>query len=456
MTNVTRLTAGAGALALLAGAGTAQAQELKFPIGEGAFDWEGYEAFAEEHDYSGQQVTIAGPWLGSGGEAFETILDYFRQATGADARYTGSDAFEQQIAVDAEAGSPPNLAAFPQPGLLCDLAARGLLEPLGEEAGAWTTENYAAGESWTALGTCPGPDGTEAFYGFPYWVNVKSLVWYVPENFEDAGYEVPESMEELKALSDQVVADGDTPWCIGLGSGAATGWPATDWVEDLMLRLHPAEVYDEWVTNEMPFDDPRVVEAIEEFGAFARNDDYVAGGSAAVAATDFRDSPKGLFSTPPQCYLHRQASFVTAFFPEGTVVGEDVDFFYMPTYESIDVGAPVMGAGTIMGMTKESEAARGLIDFLQTTIAHEVFMAIENEGFLTPLTSVDTSLYENDVQRATGEILLDATTFRFDGSDLMPGAVGAGSFWTNMVDYVGGKDAEAAAGAIQDSWDRVK
>jgi alpha-glucoside transport system substrate-binding protein len=74
---------------------------------------------------------------------------------------------------------------------------------------------------------------------FPYKADVKSLVWYVPENFEDAGYEVPGTMEELKALTEQIVADGETPWCIGLGSGGATGWPATDWVEDMMLRTQP-------------------------------------------------------------------------------------------------------------------------------------------------------------------------------------------------------------------------
>jgi alpha-glucoside transport system substrate-binding protein len=123
--------------------------------------------------------------------------------------------------------------------------------------------------------------------------------------------------------SEQIVADGETPWCIGLGSGAATGWPATDWVEDIMLRTQPPEVYDQWVSNEIPFTDPRVVNAIETFGMFARNDDWVQGGAGTVATTDFRDSPAGLFASPPGCYMHRQASFIPAFFPEGTVVGED-------------------------------------------------------------------------------------------------------------------------------------
>ena len=446
-----------GAALLALGAGSLQADERpRFEPGEGDFDWASLEAFAAEHDYSGEQVTVSGPFLSSAADAFEAVLDQFARATGADVRHTGSDAFEQQIMIDAEAGSAPNVAVFPQPGLVCDMAARGFLTPLGDDTKAWIEENYAAGSSWAELGACAAPDGGEAFYAFPYWANVKSLVWYVPENFEDAGYEVPGTMEELQALSEQIVADGETPWCIGLGSGSATGWPATDWVEDLMLRTQPPEVYDGWVSNEIPFDDPRVVAAIDEFGAFARNESYVAGGAAATASTDFRDSPKGLFATPPQCYLHRQASFIPAFFPEGTVVGEDVDFFYFPAYASKDLGQPVLGAGTFLGMTKESEAARGLIEFFRTPIAHELFMSIEGEGFLTPHTSANVDLYASDTQRAQGQILLDATTFRFDASDLMPGAIGTGAFWTGMVDYVGGAEAADVAATIQKRWDGQK
>ncbi len=279
---------------------------------------------------------------------------------------------------------------------------------------------------------------------------MKSLVWYVPENFEDAGYEVPQSMEELKALTEKIVADGGTPWCVGLGSGGATGWPATDWVEDMMLRTTSPENYDKWVTNELAFNSPEVVGAIEEFGWFAKTDANVAGGSAAVSSTDFRDSPKGLFASPPQCYMHHQASFIPSFFPEGTVVGQDADFFYMPAYESKDLGKPVLGAGTLAFITKDTEASRAFIEFLKTPIAHEVWMA--QKGFLTPMKGVNADLYGDATLKKMGEILLNSTTFRFDGSDLMPGAVGAGTFWTGMVDYVGGKSAQEVAEAIEASW----
>ena len=311
-----------------------------------------------------------------------------------------------------------------------------------------------AGESWVDLGSFTGPDGDDALYGFFYKVDVKSLVWYSPDQFFEAGYDIPETMEELKALTEQIVADGGTPWCIGLGAGAATGWPATDWVEDLMLRLHAPEVYDGWVDNSVPFDDPRVVEAIEEYGWFARNDAFVAGGAEAVPTTDFRDSPAGLFTFPPECYMHKQASFIPTFFPEGTEYGFDVDFFYFPAFEDRDPGNPVLGAGTLFAIADDSEAARGLMAFLQTPIAHEIWMA--QSGFLTPYHEANPEAYGDDALRAMGEILREATTFRFDASDLMPGEIGAGAFWTGMVDYTTGDDAGDVASTIEERWDAMR
>ncbi|MFK7996540.1 MAG: ABC transporter substrate-binding protein [Granulosicoccus sp.] len=449
------ISVGIAAASLFSAALQADDQELAYKPGEGAFTWDSYTAWAESApDLSGQRVTVAGPWLNPEDDFFRSALAYFSVATGAEVVYSGSDSFEQQIVVDVEGGSAPNIAVFPQPGLAAVLASKGHLAPLGEDMASWVRDNYAAGQSWVDLGTYANIDGKDQMYGFFYNVNVKSLVWYSPENFDDAGYEVPDSMEGLKALTEQIVADGETPWCIGLGSGAATGWPATDWVEDMMLRTQSPEVYDQWTTNEIPFDDPRVVAAIEEFGWFARDDKKVAGGAGAVASTDFRDSPKGMFTSPPQCYMHRQASFVPAFFPEDVEFGVDTDFFYLPGYAEKDLGSPVLGGGTVMAVTNTSAATLELMEFFKLPIAHEVMMA--QTGFLTPHTGVNPKAYKDDTLRGLGDILLGATTFRFDGSDLMPGGVGAGTFWTGMVDYTGGKDAAEVATDIQKSWDDLK
>lgn len=434
------------------GAGPGLAQDLKFPVGQGGFNWDSYTAFAESHDLQGQSLTIFGPWRGEDQVLFESVLAYFKAATGVRISYASSENFEQQIVIDTQAGSPPDIAILPQLGLIGDLVTKGFAKPLPDGTDDWLRENYAAGESWAKLASFTGRDGQSRVYAFPFKADVKSLVWYSPDNFADAGYSVPETMEELKALTERILSEGYTPWCIGLGSGGATGWPATDWVEDLLLHMQPPEIYDQWVSHQIPFDAPPVVEAIEEFGWFARTPGFAAGGVTAVAATDFRDSPKGLFSSPPQCYMHHQASFIPSFFPEGTEIGLDADFFYMPPYADRDLGRPVLGAGTLVSVLQDTPAALAFVEFLKTPIAHEVWMA--QSGFLTPYLGANADLYGAPALKKQGEILTSATTFRFDGSDMMPGAVGAGSFWTGMVDYVSGKSAEDTAADIERSWPR--
>lgn len=444
---------------LLAGATlgvvAAQAQDLAFPKGEGAFSWPALEEFAAAHsDLSGQTLTIWGPWREGGDqEMFETVIQYFEDATGVTVNYASSENYEQQAQIDAAAGSSANITILPQPGLLADMASKGYLVPLSDEIKTRVEAEHAAGSSFVSLGTYNDAAGADGFYAVPYKSDLKSLVWYSPDNFADAGYEVPQSYEELKALTEQMVADGNTPWCIGLGSGGATGWPATDWIEDIMLRLYSGEEYDAWVSNELKFNDPKVVAAIEEFGWFAKTEANVAGGVAAVGTTDFRESPLGLFSVPPACFMHHQASFIPSFFPEGTELGTDADFFYFPASTERDLGKPVLGAGTLAVITKDSPAAQAFIDFTLNPISNEIWMA--QSGFLSTLKAANTETYANETLKGEGEILLNATTFRFDGSDLMPGAIGAGSFWTGMVDFVGGKSAQDVGDAIQASWDAL-
>ena len=425
---------------MVAWAGSARAQDTEM-------------AAIRAPELDGEQITILGPWLGAEAEALNNVLDPFREMTGAEVIYEGTSTFEQDIILRTDGSRPPNLSAFPQPGLAAELAREGKLAPLSEATSDWILNNYAAGESWLELGSFAGPDGDEALYGFFYNVSVKSLVWYSPTAFAAAGYSVPETFEDLLLLSARIAENGTSPWCIGLGSGEASGWPATDWVEDLLLRTQPPEVYDAWTGGEIPFDDPRVLAALELFGRFA-SDAWTNGGAEASASIDYRDAATGLFTEPPQCYLHKQASFITPFFPEDVALGRNASFFYFPSFASQDLGEPVLGAGTLWAMTNDSEGARALLEYLKTPLAHELWMA--RGGFLTPHLGVDTALYADSVLRGQGDILRDATTFRFDGSDLMPGAVGAGAFWEGMLDLVRGATPEEVAGAIQEVWEGLR
>ena len=413
-------------------------------------------AMGDLGSFEGDVVTLAGSMQGKDEENLMAMASCFEKATGAVIKYSGSRDFAALIVADLRSNNAPNIAIFPQPGLAADMAADGFLSPLGDDAAAWMTENYGAGASWVALGTYAGPDGTEQFYGFPFKQDLKSLVWYSPEQFEDNGYETPATMEELIALSDQMVADGNTPWCIGVESGNATGWTATDWMEDLMLRTTTPENYDRWVSNDLPFNSPEVIKAMEIYGQFSRNDAYVAGGASSVATTFFGDAPKGLFSTPASCMMHRQASFIPAFFPNKgeEVANGEADFFYFPPFESMDLGNPVLGAGTLYTITNDSPATRAFVDYLQEARAHEVWMS--QGSFLTAHKGANPSAYASPAQAKQGEILTSATTFRFDASDLMPGAIGAGAFWSEMTAFANGQDAQTTADNIQSAWDAIK
>jgi alpha-glucoside transport system substrate-binding protein len=451
------LLAGASAIILAFAASGALAQDLQFPKGEGAFNWKSLEDFKAAHaGLEGQEITIWHAWAEPGDKAqFSAVVSYFEDATGVKVTHGSSKNYEEQARIDIGAGSPSNILILPQPGLLADFAAQGALVDLGQETTDWLSENYSAGPSWAALGQYKGKDGAVHQYGFPYKQEVKSLVWYSPDNFAEKGYAVPETWEDLMALQDKIVADGGVPWCLGIESGGATGWTATDWVEDLLLRTQPPEVYDGWVTNEIKFNDPRIVAAIDAFGAIAKQDKYVAGGVKAVTTTAFGDSPKGLFTVPPQCYMHRQASFIPSFFGDDKVAGEDYNFFYLPASTAANLGKPVLGSGNLATIAKDSPAARAFIDFLKTPIAHEIWMGQTNASFLSANKGINTEVYSSQANKDLGQILLNATTFRFDGSDLMPGPIGAGAFWTGMVDFVNGKSAQEVADTIQAAWDKL-
>ena len=411
---------------------------------------------ADLGNFEGETITMAGSMEGEDEERLNAVISCFEEATGAEVKYSGSRDFAALIVADLRSNNAPNIAIFPQPGLAGDMAADGFLTPLGDDAASWMAENYGAGQSWVDLGTYTGADGNDAFYGFAFKQDLKSLVWYSPEQFEDNGYEIPTTMEELIELSDQMVADGNTPWCIGVESGNATGWTATDWMEDIMLRTTTPENYDRWVSNDLAFNSPEVIKAMDLYGQFSRNDDYVAGGASSVATTFFGDAPKGLFSSPASCLMHRQASFIPAFFPEK---GEELadgraDFFYFPPFASMDLGNPVLGAGTLYTMTKDSPATRAFFEYLQEAKAHEVWMS--EGGFLTAHKGANPDAYATDAQRKQGEILTSATTFRFDASDLMPGAIGAGAFWSEMTAFANGQDTQTTADNIQAAWDAIK
>ena len=248
-------------------------------------------------------------------------------------------------------------------------------------------------------------------------------------------------------------ADGNVPWCVGIESGDATGWAFTDWMEDMMLRLHGPDVYDQWVSNEIPFDDSRVVEVAEFVGSIWFAEGNVLGGRDLIATTGFKEAALPIASG--DCMMHRQANFAGAFFTEiGATLGPDgdVNVFYLPTV-SDDFGQVVLGAGTHAVAFTDRPETLAVLEYIGTAEYADTRIRADKGGFLSPNRDHDTSLYSSDFDRTLAEILVSASPFRFDASDLMPGEVGAGEFWRSGTDYVSGaKTAQEFAEDVQDAW----
>ena len=401
-------------------------------------------ARAKAGEFADTKVSIFGIYTAEDEARFEAALAPFERATGIDVEFEGSADFETLITVRVEAGDAPDIAQFSQPGLMKQFTD-GDLVPLDSFMNmGQLKKDYI--QSWLDLATFDGK-----LYGIFYRANTKSIVWYPTPQFEEAGYKIPETWDELVALSDQMVANGHTPWCISMEHSGATGWVATDWVEDIMLRTAGPELYDQWVKHEIPFNQSSVKRAMEIMEEIWFNPDYVYGGTEGILTIWVGDTQTPMFDPAgPQCWMHKQAGWIPAFWPEGRKAGVDSTFFYFPPIDA-GKGKPVLGAGDPIGMFNDRPEVRAVMEYLATPEGCEIWAKMG--GFISPNKSVPLDWYPSDVDRLQGEILKNADVMRFDASDLMPAEVGTGTFWTGMVDWVSGeKDIDTVLQEIENSW----
>lgn len=403
--------------------------------------------------YKGTKVTMFGPFGDQDEVKFNNSVKDFEAATGIDIQYQGDKTFETTIVVRVNGGNPPDIADFPQPGGLATIAKTGkVLDASKFINSAWLKKNY--NQSFLDIATVDNGSGTKILAGVFQRVNGKSLVWYPKKAWDAAGYTVPQTWDEMKTLMDKIVADGDTPWCIGIGSGDATGWPATDWIEDIMLRTTSLENYDKWTRGELAFNSPEVKNAVQMMSDIWQ-DKYVYGGRKQIVSTEFGNSVAPMFTDPPGCYLHRQGNFITSFFESakaGVKGGEDYDFFYLPPIDS-QYGKPFEFAGDVMAAFNDRPEVRAVMQWFSTFDGVKGWVAAG--GALSPHNDSDPSVYTSKIDARVADLLRGASSLRFDGSDLMPAAVNK-AFWKNMTDYVSGTtELDPALKAIQDSWATV-
>lgn len=381
-------------------------------------------------------------------EAFIDKVGAWAEEEGINIKFSPTPDFDKLIRSRVAGNNLPDIAIFPQPGITLDIATSGKLADLRDVIDMEALQDSVVPGILEAASTEDG-----AIYAAPMSISVKSLVWYPKGPFEEAGYEIPETHEELLALTEQIKSDGTTPWCIGIESGPATGWVATDWVEDYVLRVGGTEGYDQWVNHEIPFDDPMVVEAGQYVEEIWKTEGNVLGGTEAIASTAFATAANPMFQDEPGCFLHRQASFLAlpGSFPDEVI--EDLDnqvgVFQLPGLEA--GSAPVLGGGDVAGLfSGDDEDSIAVMEYITSA---EFTGWVETSGYISAHKQFDVDLQPNQIMKDISEIAYSATDFRFDGSDLMPGEVGAGSFWREMVSWTNDSvTMEEALANIEASW----
>jgi alpha-glucoside transport system substrate-binding protein len=401
-------------------------------------------------DLTGKKVHIYTSIVAPEDKPHKDSYKLFTKCTGASVEYEGSKEFEAQLVVRVKSGNAPDIAYVPQPGLLATL-----VKETGKVAEAPKTveDNVDKwfGEDWKKYGTVDGK-----FYAAPLGANVKSFVWYSPKMFAQHKWTVPTTWDDMMKLTDQIKAAGITPWCAGIGSGDATGWPATDWLEDVILREDGPDYYDGWVNHDTPFNDDKVVSALDRVGSILKNPDYVNGGYGdvkSIASTTFQDG--GLPILKGKCGLHRQAGFYAANWPAGTKVSPDGDAFafYLPTVKDDGV-KPVLGGGEFVAAFNDRPEVQAFQTFVSSDVwANEKAKDTPNGGWVSANKGLDVNNLVSPIDQLSAKTFQDPNSvFRFDGSDQMPGAVGAGSFWKEMTSWITGKSSKDALDAIEKSW----
>ncbi|MEV4511235.1 ABC transporter substrate-binding protein [Dactylosporangium sp. NPDC049525] len=408
----------------------------------------GCEAYQQYGTFKGKTVSLYSGIVAPEDEPHINSYKTFERCTGIQVEFQGEKEFDTQVQVRIKGGNPPDLAIFAQPGLVKQLVETGKAVQAPDTVVANVKKFWS--ESWQGYVTVNGK-----VYGAPLGANVKSFVWYSPKEFKAKGYEVPKTLDELKALSEKIAAAGQKPWCVGIGSGDATGWPVTDWMEDMMLRLSGPKAYDDWVNHTIPFNGPEATGALDAVGEYLKNPAFVNGGLGdvkSVASTQFQDA--GLPILQGQCSLHRQGSFYAQNWPKGVNVAPDGDIyaFYFPSKD--DTTKPVLGGGEFVVAFSDRPEVKAFQTFLASdTWANEKVASTPGGGWISANTGMDASKLTNPIDKLSAQILQDPkSVFRYDGSDQMPGAVGTNAFWKQGTNWVTGQSTKATLDAIEAAW----
>lgn len=391
-----------------------------------------------------KQVEILGSFSGDEATLFEEALADVEHRTGVDITYTPAPNFNQELSDRITAGKAPDIALYPEPNLL--LSQKTSMTPLDDIVNLPALQDSLV----------PGMDALARdvqgkTWGLPIRANIKSVVWYSLKAFAAHGYKVPETDAELSDLVKQIKKDGGTPWCLGIESGSATGWVATDWIEDYVLRIGGAVEYRKWAAGEVKFDSDLFRQAAMKFKGVWDPKGNVAGGGPGAASRSFSTVDDGMFTANPNCYLMRQGSFFTGFLPINVQdnLDTEVGVFPLPATEGGTQG--VIGRTELAAaFTKDADVQAVLNILLSDQFGGTWAKA---GGWLSPHITFDGRKYPNETTRSIAAILYGAQVFVYDGSDLMPPAVGNNAFPQALTKWIKGEmSVDGMAAAADAAW----
>ncbi len=380
-------------------------------------------------------------------DGLEKSLEEKASEAGIDVKWERVTGIDKLIMTKLNASDKPDIAVLPQPGVVANVVKRGGAQPLDDVL------DMGALEDSMLPGIIDAGTVDDQYYGLQINANVKSIVFYPKKAWEQAGYPTEvASLGDLADLTDQIKQDGGTPWCLGIFSEGSVGWPATDWFEDLVARFGGEETYNQWVNGEVKFDSPVVRESAKWFEDNVLAQGNVLGGRRGVASTDFGSAGNPMFDQPPGCWMMKQGTFITGFFPENVQknLDEEVGVFAFPPAEPGGENY-VVGGGDLATMLSDDDNTKEVMTMLaQTDIGME---AAKTGAYISPHQDFPVDAYPNEIMKTAYNTATEASAFLFDGSDQMPGEVGAGTFWSEITSWVSGDtDLDTALTNIDQSW----
>ena len=415
------------------------------------------QALGADQPFAGNKVTMQTQWVAGEGDSLQEAFANFEEATGIDISVAEvpSGQHETLVNVALNGGSAADILQLAQPATINGYGEAGQILDV---ATIMDAEKLSADLPVSAYQSGGGT------WAIPYKIGLKSVVWYPIKAFADRGYEVPTTWDELVALSDRIVAEGEgSPWCIGIDSGSSTGWVITDWIEDVMIRTAGLDAANAWATGELPFSSPEVKNAFDLVGQMLFTDGYVLGGNTGILAIQVVDAMDPMFTDDlqnPSCWMHKQSDWYGPdFFPDMKatgesqfVVGEDVGLFYFPVMDEA-IGAPVLFAGDAFMVTQDRPEVRAVAQFLATPQSIESW--VKAGGAISPNNKTPIEWSSGNYEAELAATVISAAPFLvFDSGDVMPAVVGSGTFWTGPVEWISanGENTEAVLQAIDDSW----